>query len=124
MQQQTKAERAIVFAGPVLQDEDPVFEGKDANGTVLVRIPRKFWKVILVKEQGRAAAYGFVLEQDLSALPTVDEFAVPQRWRKFTRSVQDIEASLNGLVRLDWLKQHDKFGSQESARIDEQLAIV
>ena len=83
------AERLAVFAGPVLADDDPIFAGVDAEGSVAVRIPRRFWKLIVAEKDGRLMSFGFKLEQDFSNVDT--EFAVPDRWREFMASVGEIE---------------------------------
>ena len=60
-------ERLCVFAGPVLDPADEVFVGKGDGGTTLrAKIPSRFWKVIVSRVDDGIAAYGFVLEQDLS----------------------------------------------------------
>lgn len=63
-QVQESGGRAVLFAGPVLSE---FFESKNW-GTGKVRIPKKFWKVVVVPEsQKRGAkllAYGFVFSQE------------------------------------------------------------
>jgi endonuclease G len=108
IQKQTKAEKVCVFGGPVLAADDPLFRGRDLDGEVLVQIPREFWKVVVCKGDDSPEAYGFVLEQDLSGVAL--EFAVPDAWKQFMRSIEDIEGMLGGLVDLTWLKDHDMFG--------------
>lgn len=62
-----KTERLCVFAGPVLRRNDRVFHGVGVGGTALrARIPGSFWKVIVSRVDDGIAAYGFVLDQDLS----------------------------------------------------------
>ncbi len=123
VQSQTKTEKAIIFSGPVFQADDRVFEGRDGEGgSIRLRIPRRFWKIIVVKEKPDAGAYGFVLEQDLSRVPTVEEFAVPSEWQQHMVSIASIEESLGGLVDLDWLKRHDRFGSEAGEAIAKTLA--
>jgi endonuclease G len=120
VQKQTKAEKAILFSGPVFDDDDPVFDGVDEDGSVLkVPIPRRYWKIVVVKSDRGADAYGFVLEQDVSGL---EEFAVPQQWRKYLESIEGIESLLNDLVDLGPLKKYDRSGSQEGAQIAEAVA--
>jgi endonuclease G len=115
VQKETNAERAIVFSGPVLEDDDVLFEGKDEQGKTFVRIPRRFWKIVVVKGDSGPQAYGFLLEQDLSDVPIV-EFTVPKRWRRDMRPIADIEEMLHGLAQLAWLKKHDQFDRNESVR--------
>jgi endonuclease G len=60
-------EKLTVFAGPVLDASDTVFVGAAGGGTkISAKIPSRFWKVIVAPIQDGIAAYGFVLEQDLS----------------------------------------------------------
>jgi endonuclease G len=117
VQKETKAERAIVFSGPVLAADDRLFEGRDEDGSLLVRVPRRYWKVIVVKGAAGPEAYGFVLEQDLSNVPLREEFAVPARWRRHMESITTIEQLLQGFATLDWLQQHDQFDTTEGVRV-------
>ena len=39
VQAQTRAEKAILFSGPVLADDDQVFNGRDIHGRVAIMIP-------------------------------------------------------------------------------------
>jgi endonuclease G len=74
------SERLCVFAGPVLKETDDIFVGKGDGGTTLrARIPASFWKVIVAKVEDGIAAYGFILEQDLSDV-TWEEFIVPEEF--------------------------------------------
>lgn len=129
VQQQTRAERAIVFSGPVLAADDRLFEGRGDGGAaakILIRIPRRFWKIVVVKGAGTAAgakpeAYGFVLEQDLSAVPTPEEFVLPARWKRFMRPISEIEKLLFRRARFGTLKTWDKFEAGEGAAMRESL---
>jgi len=111
VQRQTRAEKVCVFAGPVFDDGDPVFHGRDERGDTAVQIPRAFWKVVVARTDAGPAAFGFLLEQDLSDVAL--EFAVPPPWRRHLRRIADIEAALGGLAKLTWLKDHDAFESAE-----------
>jgi endonuclease G len=111
VQAETRAEKAILFSGPVFAEDDPLFDGRDVHGRVLIRIPRAFWKIVVVKGGGGPEAYGFVLEQDLSAVPTAEEFVVPSGWQPYLRSIAEIEGLLGGLATLEWLKRRDRSGS-------------
>lgn len=116
VQQQTKAERASIFAGPVFEEDDPLFEGRDSSGRTRVRIPRKFWKIIVTKGALGPEAFGFVLEQDLTGLRTVEEMAVPPQWRREMRSIEAIEELLHGLAEFAALKPYDQFEINEGVR--------
>lgn len=60
-------EKLTVFAGPILDASDTVFVGAGGGGKkISAKIPSRFWKVIVAPIQDGIAAYGFVLEQDLS----------------------------------------------------------
>lgn len=80
---QAASERLCVFAGPVLAAGDPRFLGQFGQGERrLVQIPLSFWKVIVARAGSGIAAFGFILEQDLSEVETT-EFVVPQAFRRF-----------------------------------------
>lgn len=111
VQKQTKAETVCVFAGPVLADDDPIFTGRDLRGEAKVQVPRKYWKVIVAKGDDGPQAFGFMLEQDLSGVDL--ELTIPEAWKRYMVRIADIEASLNGLAKLTWLKKHDQFEDDE-----------
>ncbi len=106
VQAQTKAEKAIVFAGPVFDSDDPVFHGVSKHGEIEIPIPRKYWKIIVTKGTQGPEAFGFVLAQDLR---NVDfEMTVPKAWQRYTKSLADIEQLLGGLVRFGKLIDYDQ----------------
>ena len=73
--------RLCVFAGPVLDDEDETFVGRGEDGRILrAKIPSRYWKVVVAAATDGIAAYGFVLEQDLSGVDL--EFTVSQNFRR------------------------------------------
>ena len=119
IQKETGAERVCVFAGPVLQDDDRIFRGRNEHGPVEIQIPRAFWKIVVANGAEGPKAYGFVLEQDLSDVPLELplEFAVPQPWKRNMKSIAEIEGMLNGWAKLTWLKEHDAIESEEGIRI-------
>jgi endonuclease G len=84
------SERYCQFAGPVLDASDQIFLGA-AGGKVKVRvkIPSRFWKVVVVQTQEGVASYGFVLEQDLSDVPL--ELAVPEMFVKYMEPLTDLQ---------------------------------
>jgi endonuclease G len=55
--------RLTVFAGPVLDPEDPPYRG--------VQLPVEHWKVVVYRLDGRLRAKAFVLTQDLDGLERV-----------------------------------------------------
>jgi endonuclease G len=118
IQREAKAEKLIVFAGPVLDEDDPVFDGRDDRGPVRIRIPRCYWKIVVAKGESGPQVYGFTLTQDLSAI----EFAVPADWKRHMQRVAAIEKSLGGLVSLAWCKRRDQFDTVRGRRVQESLA--
>ncbi|MBI2686885.1 MAG: DNA/RNA non-specific endonuclease [Acidobacteria bacterium] len=123
VQKQTKADLAILFAGPVMKNNDPIFSGKTAAGKVRVRVPMSFWKIIVVKgDSGALEAYGFVLEQDLSAVPLVVEgIVIPSEWKPFMKPIKEIEAMMNGLVKFPHLKPIDAFDNVEAVAVRQEM---
>jgi endonuclease G, mitochondrial len=84
-------ERCCQFAGPVLDPKDEIFLGRlDKGVRVRVRIPSRYWKVIVVRTKKALASYGFVLEQDLAQVPMV-EFVVPHTFERFTEPLVELQ---------------------------------
>ena len=120
IQAETGAERVIVFAGPVLNDEEDLrFEGLDERGEVHIQIPSQFWKIVVAKGANGPEAFGFVLEQDLADVPL--EFALPARWRRYLRKISDIEKLLFGNATLDALEPFDQFNSLRGRRLTNRV---
>ncbi len=119
IEKQTKAEKAIVFAGPVFTDEDPVFKGVNKHGNVEILIPQSYWKIIVTKGDDGPQAFGFVLEQELHGVSW--EMAVPEPWKQFMRPISEIEDLLGGLAKLNDLIDYDQYESAEGIRIRKSL---
>ncbi|AQR60719.1 hypothetical protein BZG35_02915 [Brevundimonas sp. LM2] len=96
IEDQGATERYCLFAGPLLVDDDPVFLGVDDAGPVSVRIPRAYWKVIVARDGDDLAAFGFLLEQDLTKVAF--EFDPEARWRRHMLPLKTLQARI-GLVR-------------------------
>ncbi len=96
IQKQSQAEKHCILAGPILAESDRIFDGKDDFGPVRIQIPVRFWKVILANEEGKLAAYGFILQQDLSSVP--EEFSVNATWKPYLIALDTLEAQLSGFV--------------------------
>jgi endonuclease G, mitochondrial len=99
-----------VFAGPVLDPDDPPYRG--------IQIPLRFWKVVAFVQDGALAATGYILDQtplvdDLDAVlaAAAAEGAVPPlgEFRTFQVPIADI-AVLAGLD-LDQLVLVDRLGA-------------
>lgn len=102
--------KLVVFAGPVLEPEDPPYRG--------IQIPLRFWKVVGFVQDGALAATGYILDQtplvdDLDAAFAAAEAAgaVPPlgAFRTFQVPIADI-AVLAG-VDLDQLILVDRLGA-------------
>lgn len=65
VQEEATDEKLSVFAGPVLSPKDPIFVGCDDDGKVSVRIPTRYWKVVVALRENRVEVFPFSLEQDL-----------------------------------------------------------
>lgn len=109
VQKQTQAERVCVFSGPVLDPSDPYFHGLIKSGApVSIQIPRRFWKIIVARDGDKPAAFGFILDQDLSNVDLHAELAIPDAWKSFLRPISEIEDCLQGLAKLTWFKKCDQ----------------
>jgi endonuclease G len=94
---QAAAEKLCVFAGPVLDDEDITFLGRDApRSRVRIKIPSRFWKVVVARVEDGLAAFALMLEQNLEDVPVApeegEEFVVPAAFAKSVVPLKDIEA--------------------------------
>lgn len=121
---QAAAERLLVFAGPVLADDDPVFEGLDDAGVVKVKIPRQYWKVVVAKTDDGLASFGFRLRQDLTDVPL--EFQVDQKWQQHMIGIADLE-KLVKTVKFDAaIRDADQAGTDlgEAVRAEQGLEMI
>jgi endonuclease G len=108
------SERYCLFAGPVLDPADEVFVGSIGDRVrIRVKIPARFWKVIVAKTATGLASYGFVLEQDLSDVPLDQEFVVPEEFARFMEPLADLQERA-GIVFPDVVLESDQFGADEA----------
>jgi endonuclease G, mitochondrial len=94
---QAASERLCVFAGPVLDDKDVTFLGRDAPRSRLrIKIPSRFWKVVVARVEDGLAAFAVMLEQNLDDMPKAPEesaeFVVPDEFVKSLVPLKDIQA--------------------------------
>jgi endonuclease G len=108
---QADDQRLSVFAGPVLRDDDPVFAGVDESGSIALKIPRAYWKVVAAREGDALAAYGFLLEQDLSGVDW-ERLAFEPKWQALARPLTDLEAAIGHLTFPEILHKADRFGTK------------
>jgi endonuclease G len=101
-------DKLVVFAGPVLAEDDPVFAGVDEEGSVRVRIPTRYWKIVIARNGDQLESYAFILEQDLSDVPL--EFQVDDFWRERMVSIPDLEEGLSIVKFPDAVHDSDQFG--------------
>jgi endonuclease G len=105
-------ERYCQFAGPILDPNDEVFVGAAGGRARLkIKIPSRYWKVLVVPTQDGIASYGFVLEQDLSDVP-FEEFVVPANFKRFMEPLRDLER-LAGIKFPDVVLDADQFDTDE-----------
>jgi endonuclease G len=106
-------ERMVILAGPVFQNQDPVFRG--------IQIPCACWRIaVLISRGGRPVSLGFLATQDLSGEPTT--------WRRARVSVFQVQIhELGSLVRLDFggLRSADALSqpSEKMHRVDGILGL-
>jgi endonuclease G, mitochondrial len=110
-------ERLCLFAGPVLEDSDEVFVGKGDGGVTLrAKVPKRFWKLIVSRVEDGIAAYGFVLEQDLSNVSLTTEFVVPAEFVPSMAPIADIE-SMTGVSFGDDVRNADQFDTVRGGEV-------
>lgn len=111
VQKQTATEKVCIFSGPVLAEDDQYFHGFiKSRAPVSIQLPRKFWKIIVTNAEGAPAAFGFVLDHDLSGVDLYAEMTVPDAWKDYLRPISEIESYLNGLAKFTALEPWDQYG--------------
>jgi endonuclease G len=78
------------------------------------RIPARFWKVIVASTEDGIAAYGFVLEQDLSDVDW--EFAVPSEFLPNMYPLPNIEA-MTGVTFDNAVRAADQYETVRGAEV-------
>jgi endonuclease G len=86
---QADTEKLCVFSGPLLQDSDRIFVGRDEQGEVRIQIPSVYWKVVVARMDDKIQSFGFLLEQDLTDVPL--EFAVEAPWLDSMVSIVELQ---------------------------------
>ncbi len=106
-------ERYCVFAGPVLDPADEVFVGSGGNRTrIRVKIPSRYWKVVVARTADGLASYGFVLEQNLSDVPLETEFVVPEEFTRFMEPLADLQERA-GVLFPNVVLESDQYSAEE-----------
>jgi endonuclease G, mitochondrial len=118
---QAEGERYCLFAGPVFADDDPLFRGLDDEGSIDVKIPRQFWKIVVARSGDALQSFAFVLDQDLSN--TDLEFAVDVEWRTRMISIPNLEARLALLRFPQELHDSDQIDAGPGEAIRAQTSI-
>ncbi|MES2044608.1 MAG: DNA/RNA non-specific endonuclease [Pseudomonadota bacterium] len=109
------SERLCVFAGPILAEGDETFVGTLGGGVKLrVKIPRAFWKVVVSSVRDGIAAYGFILEQDLSNVPL--EMVVSDNFKRLMVPIAQIEAR-TGVRFPDEVRYADQFSDDRGQEV-------
>lgn len=115
-------ERLCVFAGPVLDPADETFVGRGEGGhTLRVRIPSRYWKVVVAATAEGISAYGFVLKQDLAGVAL--EFAVAQNFCRLQVPLTEIE----DIAEVDFgdiLRESDAWSGELAHEMAERAGLV
>ncbi len=111
---QADTETLCIFSGPLLQEDDRVFVGRDDQGEARIQIPSVYWKVVVARLEDEIQSFGFVLEQELSQVPL--EFAVEAPWIDSMIAITELE-ELIGNIRFPEVvvegDQYDKAAGEE-----------
>ncbi|WP_299296526.1 DNA/RNA non-specific endonuclease [uncultured Tateyamaria sp.] len=105
-------ERCVVFSGPVFDETDPEFHGRDLDGDTVVQIPQRFWKMIITWDGVGLRTHAYLLEQDLDDVQF--EFARAGDWVDHEVDPRALE-DLLGTVRFPHLADegNEKMSPQE-----------
>lgn len=115
-------ERLCVFAGPILDPADETFVGRGEGGqTLRVRIPSRYWKVVVAATAEGISVYGFVLEQDLAGVAL--EFAIAENFRRLQVPLTEIE----DIAQVDFgeiLRESDTWGGEVAHEVAARAGLV
>lgn len=119
--EQAASEVYSILAGPVLAPDDRVFAGVDDAGAVRVKIPSKFWKVVVARKNDVLQSFGFLLEQDLSDVPL--EFQVDAEWRTAMIAIPTLEAMIGAIRFPAPIHDADQFATETGGEIRKAAGI-
>ena len=109
-------EKYCQFAGPVLDPQDEVFLGTTGGGAkIRVKIPSRFWKIIVTRTASGLASYGFLLEQDLSDV-SFEELIVPPAFVRYMEPIADLAARI-GVTFPPAVLNADQFGTVDGTEL-------
>lgn len=109
-------ERYCQFAGPVLDPKDDTFVGAAGGGQkVRVKIPSRYWKVVVARTADGIASFAFLLEQDLSDVP-FEEFLVPEEFARYMAPLADLQ-ELTGVRFPDAVLDADQYATVEGVEV-------
>ena len=128
---QTKNEKIVIFAGPVFDDDkDKPFKGEDADGEeLIVKIPSRFWKIVVADGDEGLESFGFLLKQDLRSV--VWEFDVTDEWIERMTPLEEIQdvAKLVKIPKLvmdadmfEYVGEHESLGEFETLKFPAEAA--
>ena len=123
--------KACVFAGPILRDNDPIFEGLSEDGHIDVPIPQSFWKLIVVNDKGKLKSFAFVLDQNLDDVDftrfetyRAEEFMVSDKWVPYLTPIKNLEKLLE-IVEFDTaIKNADQYDEVKKDDVMKEYCIV
>lgn len=121
---QAKTEKLAVFAGPVFDDEDDEFHGIDERGSVVIQIPRRYWKVVCANNDGQLEVFAFILEQDLSGVALEREFAVDADWVPHMISIPELQDELTGIQFESVLHKADQYDKNHGEEIAAEVSRI
>ena len=105
---QSAGKLSVIFAGPVLAPNDRWF-ASPVSGYETVQVPTSFWKIVVVRNSGAFAAFGFVFEQDITSITSEESFRVPQDWVFRQVAIRDIKALCRGWLDFAHLEAIDHY---------------
>lgn len=134
---QAKSEKYCPFGGPVLDPTDRAFRGVDNQGAMRVKVPRRFWKVVVARKDGNLEAFAFLLEQDIDAvrfeslLNEIElnrrqpvEFLPDSEWKRKMISIANLEVQLEGLVRFPQVvRDADQFSTPDGQELQRLVRL-
>lgn len=112
---QGKNEKYCVFSGPVFARQDRLFHGTGDDGPITVKIPRRYWKVVVAREGNELESFAFVLKQSLRGVRFREFDVRDQELKDEMISISDLESLLQNSIKFPRaVHESDQFGTQRN----------
>ena len=114
-----------MFAGPVFARHDRLFHGSGDNGPITVKIPRRYWKVVVARNRNRLESFAFVLKQSMRGVRFREFDVRDQRLKDAMISISGLEVLLQNSIKFPRAVHNaDQIDTQRGREIRELHSLI